>query len=283
MHLRVCLSGTAVRLAMASLTDLQAEYDPRGVPIEEVGISGLRYPVTYDDGTLRQATVADVEMTVALPAHQRGTHMSRMVQVVDQHLQLINPYDLAQTMKAAGAALEAETVFLRLTMPLATRLSAPTSGEEGFQVHDVELAAEWTLHLFAMQTSVTCDVTTLCPCSKAISDYGAHNQRSRVTLTIEGCGDAAYPSVLVEMIQLVQFSASCPVYPVVKRPDERTITMAAYDNPRFVEDVVRGLSLACRQRGYKHSIKARNIESIHSHDAVARLKWAPNSDVQNLA
>lgn len=260
---------------MTALTDIQSQHDSRGVPIEEVGISGLRYPVTFDDGSVRQATTAEIELTVALPAHQRGTHMSRMVQLVDAHLQTLNPYELPHVMKTASTLLEADRIFLRMSMPLATRLSAPTSGEEGWQVHDVALDASWSTDVFTLHTSATCDVTTLCPCSKAISDYGAHNQRSRVKLTVEGDGDEVYPAGVSKMIGLIQGAASCPVYPVVKRPDERTITMAAYDNPRFVEDVVRELSLGCRLFGFTHEINARNIESIHSHDAVARLSWNP--------
>lgn len=260
---------------MTALTDIQSQYDSRGVPIEEVGISGLRYPVTFDDGSINQATIADIELTVALPAHQRGTHMSRMVQLVDTQLQTVSPRDLPRVMKTASAVLEADKLFLRLAMPLAIRMSAPSSGEQGFQVHDIALDADWSGDSFTLKTSATVDVTTLCPCSKAISDYGAHNQRSRVTLTLQGHGDVAYPAEIALMIRLIQSSASCPVYPVVKRPDERTITMAAYDNPRFVEDLVRELSLSCQERGLPHSIAARNIESIHSHDAVARLSWNP--------
>lgn len=260
---------------MTTLTDIQSQHDSRGVPIEEVGISGLRYPVTFDDGSINQATTADIEMTVALPAQQRGTHMSRMVQVIDAHLQVVNPYDLTRFMKIAAGQLEADKLFLRLNMPLATRLAAPTSGEEGWQVHDVSFYGAWSPDGFELQTSATCDVTTLCPCSKAISDYGAHNQRSRVTLTVEGRSGEAYPLGIPRLIELIQDAASCPVYPVVKRPDERTITMAAYDNPRFVEDLVRELSLSCQAMGMQHQIQARNIESIHSHDAVARLSWSP--------
>ncbi|MBX7133580.1 MAG: GTP cyclohydrolase FolE2 [Fimbriimonadaceae bacterium] len=263
---------------MTTLTDIQSQHDPRGVPIEEVGISGLRYPLNFDDGSINQATTAEIEMTVALPAQQRGTHMSRMVQVIDTHLQVVNPYDLSRFMKFAAGQLEADRVFLRVSMPLATRLAAPTSGEQGWQVHDIRLDAQWSADDFTLQTSATCDVTTLCPCSKAISDYGAHNQRSRVTLTVEGRGDEVCPASVSRLIELIQAAASCPVYPVVKRPDERTITMAAYDNPRFVEDLVRELSLSCQEMELSHSIDARNIESIHSHDAVARLSWSASDD-----
>lgn len=262
---------------MGELTDIQSQHDSRGVPIEEVGISGLRYPVTFDDGIVSQATTAEFEMTVSLPAHQRGTHMSRMVQVVDSHLQVVNPYDLPRVMKIAAAVLEADKLFLRITMPLATRLSAPTSGEEGWQVHDIALDAKWSTDLFTLRTSATCDVTTLCPCSKAISDYGAHNQRSRVILTVEGGDEEVYPAAVARMIEMIQAAASCPVYPIVKRADERTITMAAYDNPRFVEDLVRELACSCRQLDLSHFVNARNIESIHSHDAVARLSWTSTS------
>ncbi|ORA15562.1 GTP cyclohydrolase FolE2 [Mycobacterium asiaticum] len=268
---------------MTTLVDIQSETDDRGVAIEEVGISGLRYPVSFDDGDLRQSTTADIELTISLPADRRGTHMSRMVQLVDSHLGVINPYELTRVLKAAGAVLEVDKSILRVQMPLATRLAAPTSGEEGWQVHDVELEAGCSADRMTLRTSVSCDVTTLCPCSKAISDYGAHNQRSRVTLSVQGCGDSPYPMSVSKLVQMIRASGSCAVYPVVKRPDERAITMAAYENPRFVEDVVRELSIACRTLLLPHQIQARNIESIHSHDAIARLRWSPDRSQMRYA
>jgi GTP cyclohydrolase I len=259
---------------MTSLPDVQGADDSRGVEIDEVGISGLRYPLTFDDGQSTQTGVADIEVTVGLPADRRGTHMSRMVQAVEDHLGLVNPYELHTAFKTIAGLLDTVDLRITLAMAVGTRIASPATAISGYQVHDLRLRGRLIDGEFRLTTTVTTDVTTLCPCSKAISDYGAHNQRSRVSLSVDGVGDAAYPLPAAELIRLIRDASSCPVYPVVKRPDERTITMAAYDNPKFVEDLIRDLTLACRDLGFSHVIEARNIESIHSHDAVARLTWS---------
>lgn len=257
-----------------SLPDVQGSADTRGIDIDEVGVGGLRYPVVFDDGGLVQSGIAEIEMTVALPADRRGTHMSRMVQATEAHLACVNPYDLHLAFKAIAGLLDATSLRIALTMPIATSVESPVSANRGSQVHDLSLQGCLADGEFHLKTAVTTDVTTLCPCSKAISDYGAHNQRSKVTLSVDGDDDFPYPLQVQDLVQLVRDSASCPVYPVVKRPDERAITMAAFDDPKFVEDLIRDLSASCRERGVPHQIEARNIESIHSHDAVARLSWA---------
>ncbi|CPR10453.1 GTP cyclohydrolase FolE2 [Mycobacterium bohemicum DSM 44277] len=260
---------------MTQLLDIQNQSDDRGIPIDEVGISGLRYPVVFDDGELSQAVVADLEITVRLPADRRGTHMSRMVQAADAHMQVIDPREFASVWKILADILDASSARVSAVLPVAMRVAAPTSGEEAWQVHDVRLRGDLSDDLFTLETTVLADVTTLCPCSKAISDYGAHNQRSRVSLTVQGRGDAAYPVAVSTLIEMIRANSSCPVFPVVKRSDERVITMAAYDKPMFVEDLVRQLSLACRAQVVGHSVEIRTLESIHSHDAVARLSWSP--------
>jgi GTP cyclohydrolase I len=258
---------------MEGLPDIQSTPDTRGIDIDEVGVSNLRYPLTFDDGDLVQSGVAELEITVALPADRRGTHMSRMVLAVDAHLERVNPRELHTAFKSIASLLDATDLRVALTLPVATRVHSPATANSGYQVHDLSLRGRLVSDSFLLETTVTTEVTTLCPCSKAISDYGAHNQRSRVSLTVEGHDDAPYPLPASDLVQLIRDSASCPVYPVVKRPDERAITMAAYNNPKFVEDVIRDLTLGCRDRGVPHRIEARNIESIHSHDAVARLAW----------
>lgn len=262
---------------MDVLPDVQGGSDTRGVAIDEVGVSGLRYPTTFDDGVLEQSGIADFEITVGLPADRRGTHMSRMVQAVEANLGRINPYELHTAFKATAAVLDVTDLRIAVTMPVATRIDSPATDNSGYQVHDLSLRGRLLRDEFRLTSMVTTDVTTLCPCSKAISDYGAHNQRSRVSLAVDGENDAPYPVPVVELVQMIRDSSSCPVYPVVKRPDERAITMAAYENPKFVEDVIRDLTLSCRERGLPHRIEARNIESIHSHDAVARLAWVAST------
>lgn len=255
------------------LPDVQGAPDDRGVAIDEVGVSGLRYPITFGDGEIEQSGIAEVEMTVSLPPDRRGTHMSRMVQAVEAYFRRVNPYELPTAFKATAAVLNATDLRVAITMPVATRINSPVTDNSGYQVHEVALRGRLQEGEFRLSTTVTTDVTTLCPCSKAISDYGAHNQRSRVSLTVDGENDAPYPVPVVDLVQVLRSSASCPVYPVVKRPDERAITMAAYENPKFVEDLIRDLTLVCRSLGVTHEIVARNIESIHSHDAVARIAW----------
>lgn len=262
---------------MDSLPDVQAARDTRGIAIDEVGVSGLRYPLVFDDGVIEQSGIAEFEITVGLPADRRGTHMSRMVQAVDAHLGRVNPYELHTAFKAASALLDVNDLQISLAMPVATRVDSPTTDCSGYQVHDFALRGRLLHDEFQLTSTVTTDVTTLCPCSKAISDYGAHNQRSRVSLSVHGENDSPYPVQMVDLVQLIRDASSCPVYPVVKRPDERAITMAAYDNPKFVEDLIRDLSISCRELSVPHDITARNIESIHSHDAVARLSWTPSA------
>jgi GTP cyclohydrolase I len=158
-----------------------------------------------------------------------------------------------------------------LALPISTTVVAPASGRESKQVHDLRIEGHWDNGDVTVATAVTSEVTSLCPCSKAISDYGAHNQRSRVTLSVTGQGDSPYPLPVQSAVRLLTASASAPVVPLVKRADERVLTMQAYDHPVFVEDMARDVSLACRDRGLRHSVRIRNLESIHSHDAVAHV------------
>ncbi|MFJ5884359.1 GTP cyclohydrolase I FolE2 [Kitasatospora cineracea] len=251
--------------------DIQSEFDGRGIELDEVGIGGLRYPVCFDDGFLKQGGIADVTVTVRLPHDRRGTHMSRMVALVHEHVQQFDPREFPQVLKAGADLLEVSSLAVTVSMPIGTPVAAPTSGIESWQVHDLSVMGRLDGAEATVVTHVTCEVTSLCPCSKAISDYGAHNQRSRVSLAVTGGGDAPYPLPVHEAVQLLRGSASAPVVPLVKRSDERALTMEAYDHPVFVEDMARDISLACRDRGFAHSVSVRNLESIHSHDAIARI------------
>ena len=253
------------------MRDIQSEHDDRGVAVDRVGISGLRYPLTFTDGELRQTGIADLEITVQLQADRRGTHMSRMVEIVNQHLTELDPRRLPIILKAAAHHLDAQALTVSASLPISTLVTAPASRASAWQVHDLNISGVLEPDSVRVTTTVTSDVTSLCPCSKAISDHGAHNQRSRITLAAIGDGDTPYPLPVTELIELVRSVGSAPVFPLVKRPDERAITMQAFDHPAFVEDMVRELSLACRRRGVAHKVDVRNFESIHSHDAVATI------------
>lgn len=253
--------------------DIQNEPDNRGIAIDEVGISGLRYPITFDDGHIRQQGIADISVTVALQADRRGTHMSRMIALVHEEVATLTPQELPLALKRGLSLLDAPVLTLTLVLPLATSVTAPASRQESWQTHDVTISGRITPNGCTVTTSVTTDVTSLCPCSKAISDYGAHNQRSQITLQVSGSADAPYPLPVHEIVELLRATGSAPVIPLIKRPDERVVTMQAYDHPVFVEDIIREISLACRRKGLPHAVKAKNLESIHSHDAIAALTY----------
>ncbi|MEU8576613.1 GTP cyclohydrolase I FolE2 [Streptomyces asoensis] len=253
--------------------DIQNEADHRGIAIDEVGISGLRYPVTFDDGHTRQHGIADISVTVSLQADRRGTHMSRMIALVHEEVATLAPQELPITLKRGLTLLEAPSLAMALSLPIATTVTAPASQRQSWQTHDVTITGRITPDACTVATTVTTDVTSLCPCSKAISDYGAHNQRSEVTLTVTGTADAPYPLAVHEIVDLLRSAGSAPILPLIKRPDERVVTMQAYDHPVFVEDIIRDVSLACREKGLSHVIRAKNLESIHSHDAIASLTY----------
>ncbi|MGW0927583.1 GTP cyclohydrolase, FolE2/MptA family [Streptomyces sp. NPDC002644] len=250
--------------------DVQSECDSRGIELDEVGIAGLRFPVVFDDGVTSQGGIADADITVRLQADRRGTHMSRMVALAQDELATLDPRDLPRVLKEGAALLGAPAVRLCVRMPFAQRVMAPATGLESWQVHDLIIEGRLEdASPVTVTTTVKTEVTSLCPCSKAISDYGAHNQRSEIVLSVTGYADAPYPMTVDQAVVLLRGSGSAPVVPLVKRPDERALTMEAYDHPVFVEDMARTVSAECRRMGLRHQVKVRNLESIHSHDAIA--------------
>lgn len=255
------------------LPDIQDERDHRGIDLDQVGVAGVRYPVRFNDGISEQSGIATFDVTVGLPAERRGTHMSRMVEIVHEHLRELDPSELTSTLKLAADRLDVDDIRIGVALPLAFEVTAPESGLPAWEVCDVTLVGQLRSGATEMTTTVATNVTSLCPCSKAISDYGAHNQRSLMTLTAIGSGDDVYPLSVETAFGLIRDVASCPVYPLIKRVDERVVTMTAHDHPAFVEDMARDLSQEVRARGIAHNLTVRNLESIHSHDAVATVSW----------
>jgi GTP cyclohydrolase I len=257
------------------MRDIQSEPDSRGVSIDSVGISALRMPTTFRDGHLEQAGIATVELTVGLQSERRGTHMSRLVQLAGQHLTEFEPRELPVVLKTLRAVLDAPTSSMTITLPVAISVQAPVTRMASYNVIDVTFSGQSGTDGSRVTTTVSATTTSLCPCSKEISDYGAHNQRSVVTVSVEGDGDDPYPVSILHLYELIAGSGSCPVVPLLKRPDERHVTMEAYDKPVFVEDIVRDISGALRDLEAPHSVSVRNLESIHEHDAVASARWTP--------
>jgi GTP cyclohydrolase I len=255
------------------LPDIQDEPDRRGIELDKVGVAGVRYPIHFADGSTAQGGVASVDVSVRLPAGRRGTHMSRMLELIHEHLREFDPRELPTVLKAAANRLDVEGVQLSIFLPIAFEVLAPESAIASWQASDVSLIACIDGGDVQVETTVHTDVTSLCPCSKAISDYGAHNQRSRVGLAVLGASDDVYPIPVRRLFDMIREVGSTPVFPIIKRVDERVVTMRAHDNPAFVEDMARDLSAACREIGVAHRVAVRNFESIHSHDAIASVRW----------
>ena len=251
-----------------ALFDTQSEYDTRNIPITRVGISSLRYPVTVvrPDGT-DFATVCEASLTASLAARHRGTHMSRFVEELHEARQTVHPAGVIALAKRLRTRLKAEAATAELTIPWFIEKQAPVTGGAGFMDYTVTWKASVNGRTPRLHTAVRVPLGTLCPCSKAISDRGAHNQRGHATVTVE----TASPVWPDDLITRIEAAASCELYSVLKRPDEKYVTERAYDRPVFVEDIVRDIAVNLRSlKGLRgHRIEAVNLESIHSHNACA--------------
>jgi GTP cyclohydrolase I len=261
------------------LPDTQALPDLRRMPIQKVGIRDLRYPmqVIAADGSA-QPVLATLQMTVGLPHDVKGTHMSRFVEVLEQHRA---PLDLAGFRALFTAMLErldATTGHLSMRFTYFIRKVAPVSGVESVLDYDATWEAACTKPgATTITVGITAPVTSLCPCSKKIAAYGAHNQRSLITIRAR----VARPIALEELARVAEDEASCEVWGLLKRPDEKWVTERAYDNPKFVEDLVRdiALRLACDPRVADFRIASENFESIHNHSAFAEIEGVGGASV----
>jgi GTP cyclohydrolase IB len=261
------------------LIDIQGTPDERGLAIDNVGVSGLRYPiVVLDRRREKQHTIATMTMSVGLPHHQKGTHMSRFLEVLNEGRGELTIRTLPTLLQHVKEKLEAETARVVAEFPYFLEKAAPVSGAKGLMDYDCTFTGEIKEGKLDFVLKVAVPVTSLCPCSKAISDYGAHNQRGIVEIEVRSATDAKGEAALIwieELVEVAEQSGSAPVYPLLKRPDERHVTMQAYDNPVFVEDMVRNAGTRLRQNELISwfRVKATNEESIHNHAAFAELSW----------
>lgn len=257
---------------MQELKDTQNERDDRKLPIDRVGVKGLRFPVEVrDKGGSVQRTVATVALAVDLPAHFKGTHMSRFVEALHAHGGCLDVRSMAALPAELLKMLDARKAHVEFQFPFFLSKAAPVSGKHGLIDYEVrfEVDAEKDGPTDFVVT-VFVPVATLCPCSKAISDRGAHNQRGIVTYSVR----FTKPIWVEDLIALVERSASCELYSLLKRPDEKAVTERAYDNPVFVEDLVR--NVASRSNAHEtitwYKVEAENFESIHNHNAYAVIE-----------
>ena len=261
----------ALYSAPQTLDDTQSLPDARHLPIQRVGIKALRYPVqvVMPSGEV-QSTVATFAMYVGLPEQVKGTHMSRFIQLLEDERAPISSQSFLAMEKLMRERLDAATSYLEMSFPYFRRKAAPVSGVESLLDSDVKMIVETTAaHGTRLTLEVVAPVTSLCPCSKKISDYGAHNQRSHITIRAESSDTLSIDS----LIDIAEREASSELYGVLKRADEKFVTERAYDNPKFVEDLVRDIALACQSHDHvgDFMVASENFEAIHNHSAYAEI------------
>ena len=257
----------------AGLADVQSDIDARQLAIDRVGIRDLRYPVAFSDGgDAPQSTVALCSVYVGLPPEQKGTHMSRLIAWIDAARGELSLAALPALLRDLMTRLDASTAQVEFAFPWFVRKSAPVSGVESVMDYGVRIRADGRGDICDITLSVVVPVTSLCPSSKAIADYGAHSQRSHVTLTVQPQAPVAVR--ISDLIAVAEAEASAELYGVLKRSDEKFVTERAYDHPRFVEDLVRAVAarLARDARLASFRVEAENFESIHNHSAYACIE-----------
>jgi GTP cyclohydrolase IB len=254
-----------------SVEDVQGHADTRRIPINRVGIKEIVHPVKVKDRTRgEQHTVATFKMYVNLPHNFKGTHMSRFVEILNQHEREISVESFGTMLVEMTERLAATSGHIEMTFPYFVMKKAPVTGVESLMNYQATIFGEHTDGKTEVWLKVVVPTTSLCPCSKEISDYGAHNQRSHITLTAR----TVEHMWLEELIEIAEREASCEVYGILKRPDEKFVTERAYDNPKFVEDTVRDVAVAMNKekRVRAYVVESENFESIHNHSAYAMIE-----------
>jgi GTP cyclohydrolase I len=264
---------------LASIPDVQNRADQRGIPLDLVGVRDIRFPiVVLDRAEAEQRTIASINMAVSLPHHFKGTHMSRFIEALNDHPGELTMRTIPTLLADLRERLQAERAHLTVEFPYFMTRVAPASRATALMDYNCTFAGELADDAATFTMTVEVPVTSLCPCSKEISEYGAHNQRGVIRMEVRSLPDEHGTPHLIwieELVDLAEGAASAPVYPLLKRADERHVTMQAYDNPRFVEDMVREVvkGLRADARVAWCRVQAVNQESIHNHNAFARVEW----------
>src|SRR5882762_7798496 len=259
------------RTAVTEVEDVQARRDTRELPINRVGIKDISHPVRVKDRSAgEQHTIASFNMYVSLPHNFKGTHMSRFVEILNSHEREISVEAFETMLQDMVKRLEAEFGHIEMTFPYFINKAAPVSGVKSLMDYEVTFIGEVSRDQYVFTMKVVVPVTSLCPCSKRISEYGAHNQRSHVTISAR-----TNTHVWIEdLVRIAEDQASCELYGLLKRPDEKYVTERAYDNPKFVEDMVRDIATVLNQdkRIDAYVVESENFESIHNHSAYALIE-----------
>ena len=253
------------------IADVQNSADTRQIAINKVGIKDIRHPIhVMDRSEGEQHTIANFNMYVNLPHNFKGTHMSRFVEILNQHEREISVKSFKEMLSEMVVRLEAESGHVEMSFPYFVNKKAPVSGVQSLMDYEVTFLGEVLNGKPDLAVKVVVPVTSLCPCSKKISDRGAHNQRSHVTVTVR-----TNTFVWIEdIIDMVEKQASCELFGLLKRPDEKHVTERAYDNPKFVEDMVRDIAVQLNndERITHYVVESENFESIHNHSAYALIE-----------
>ncbi len=253
------------------MPDVQSTPDTRQIPIQRVGVKAVRHPLTVrTQSGEAQPTVGTWNLDVHLPAEQKGTHMSRFVALLEENKAPVEPATFRQMLAAMLTKLEAEAGRIEVSFPYFVNKTAPVSGVQSLLDYEVTLTGDTRNGETRLFLKVLVPVTSLCPCSKKISQYGAHNQRSHVTINAELAGEVA----VEDLVRIAEEEASCELWGLLKRPDEKFVTERAYENPKFVEDLVRDVAqrLNADERVVAYVLEAENFESIHNHSAYAVIE-----------
>jgi len=266
-----------IAIDSTEIEDVQSSADTRRLSIDKVGIKDIRHPVVVKDRSEgEQHTIANFNMYVYLPHNFKGTHMSRFVEILNNHEREINVESFKLMLTEMAELLESKTGHIEMSFPYFINKTAPISGVNSLMDYQVALLGDIKDGVPKMSIKVVVPVTSLCPCSKSISDYGAHNQRSHVTIEAHTRGFVW----IEELIELVEQEASCELYGLLKRPDEKYVTERAYNNPKFVEDMVRDVAgrLNKDNRIASYTVESENFESIHNHSAYAMIQHDKEMD-----
>jgi GTP cyclohydrolase I len=258
-------------LNLTTIPDVQSTIDTRRLSIQRVGVKGVRYPVIVKTSTGAQPSVGTWNMYVHLAESQKGTHMSRFIALLEGNRAPLDVKNFSNLMHKMVKLLEADAGRIELSLPYFINKTAPVSGVESLMDYEVGLTGEIKNGVLEITLKVLVPVTSLCPCSKKISAYGAHNQRSHIMVQAVLGDDLP----IDELIAKIEEQASCELYGLLKRPDEKYVTERAYDNPKFVEDLVRDVAgmLNADSRILAYTLEAENFESIHNHSAYALIEF----------
>jgi GTP cyclohydrolase IB len=252
------------------MPDVQSTPDTRQIAIQRVGVKGVRHPLTVKTESGVQPSVGVWNLDVHLPADQKGTHMSRFVALLEENREPLDQAALRGLLASMLSKLEAHSGRIEVSLPYFVMKTAPVSGVQSLLDYEATFVAEKRNGETRLSMKVLVPVTSLCPCSKKISQYGAHNQRSHVTISAELVDEVA----VEELIRIAEQEASCELWGLLKRPDEKFVTERAYENPKFVEDLVRDVAtrLNADARIVAYVLEAENFESIHNHSAYAVIE-----------